>query len=304
MTRSGQFYLFGLIIVIGSILWGSYEKAVDISMEKQFLPKSIIGSEKPIRFFGVVSRYTPREIYEGYQPIMDFLTKNTPYKFVLKLSDTYTGTAKQLGDGKIAVASLGSFVYVKYKEQYDLEVILKPLNRQGNGYYHSMFIALKNSPISSLSDLKNRSIVFPSRESLTGQWMPNYIFSNAGVSLVDLKKFNYSSHHTTVADKVLSGEYDAGVVKEAVVEIYKDHGLKIFHIAPKRTTIPLVVSKHTDQKTRQSIMDAFLSIDVEKPETISLLEFWDKELSYGFEKADDSDYELTRGIISQIKNNT
>ena len=87
--------------------------------------------------------------------------------------------------------------------------------------------------------------------------MPNYIFSNAGVSLVDLKKFNYSSHHTTVADKVLSGEYDAGVVKEAVVEIYKDHGLKIFHIAPKRTTIPLVVSKHTDQKTRQSIMMPF-----------------------------------------------
>ena len=69
MIRSGQFYLFGLIIIIGSIMWGSYEKAVDISIDKQFLPKPIIGAEKPIRFFGVVSRYSPRKIYRGYQPI-------------------------------------------------------------------------------------------------------------------------------------------------------------------------------------------------------------------------------------------
>jgi hypothetical protein len=69
LIRSGQFYLFGLIIIIGSIMWGLYEKAVDISIEKQCLPRPIIGAEKPIRFFGVVSRYSPRKIYRGYQPI-------------------------------------------------------------------------------------------------------------------------------------------------------------------------------------------------------------------------------------------
>ena len=50
-------------------MWGSYEKAVDISIDKKFLPRPIIGEEKPIRFFGVVSRYSPRKIYRGYQPI-------------------------------------------------------------------------------------------------------------------------------------------------------------------------------------------------------------------------------------------
>ena len=50
-------------------MWGLYEKAVDISIEKQFLPRPIIGAEKPIRFFGVVSRYSPIKIYRGYQPI-------------------------------------------------------------------------------------------------------------------------------------------------------------------------------------------------------------------------------------------
>jgi len=72
LIRSGQFYLFGLIIIIGSIMWGLYEKAVDISIEKQFLPRPIIGAEKPIRFFGVVSRYSPIKIYWGYQSISLF----------------------------------------------------------------------------------------------------------------------------------------------------------------------------------------------------------------------------------------
>jgi hypothetical protein len=50
-------------------MWGLYEKAVDISIEKQCLPRPIIGAEKPIRFFSVVSRYSDRKIYRGYQPI-------------------------------------------------------------------------------------------------------------------------------------------------------------------------------------------------------------------------------------------
>ncbi|MBC8344699.1 MAG: PhnD/SsuA/transferrin family substrate-binding protein [Candidatus Marinimicrobia bacterium] len=300
MTRNGQIYILLILVIVIGLMFGTYDRAVDITFESPFVLAKSIDSKKPVKYFGVVSRYTPREIYEGYQPIMDFLTEKTPYRFVLKLSDTYTGTAKQLGDGTVAVASLGSFVYVKYKEQYDLEVILKPLNQQGKGFYHSMFISLESSSISSLSDLNNRSLVFPSQESLTGQWMPSYLFSEARVSLSNLSKYDYVSHHTTVADKVLSGEYDAGVVKEAVAELYKEYGLKVFHIAPKRTTIPLVVSKHTDQKTRQSIMDALLSLDIQQKETWDLLELWDKELSYGFEKANDNDYELIRDIINQV----
>ncbi len=299
MKRPERVYLAILILLFFAFLKVSYQKAINISLTNDTprLPKI---ENKPIRYFGVVSRYTPREIFEGYQPIMDFLTEKTPFNFVLKLSDTYTGTAKQLGEGSIAVASLGSYIYVKYREQYDLEVILKPLNIQGKGFYSSKFIALKHSPISSLDDLYERSLIFPSKESLTGQWMPSYLFSEAGVSLSDLSQYDYVSHHTTVADKVLSGEYDAGVVKETVAELYKNQGLKVFHVAPKRTTIPLVVSKHTDRATRQAIMDAFLSIDIHDSGMKTLLDSWDKELSYGFEKANDHDYEITRMIINQM----
>ncbi len=43
---------------------------------------------------------------------MDFLTENTPYKFELKLNTSSEGTAQQLANGEISIASLGSLVYV------------------------------------------------------------------------------------------------------------------------------------------------------------------------------------------------
>ena len=42
--------------------------------------------DKPVIYFGVISRYPPRKIYEGYQPIMDYLTHHSEYLFKLKLN--------------------------------------------------------------------------------------------------------------------------------------------------------------------------------------------------------------------------
>jgi len=256
--------------------WVFYKNSIDITTINS--DDSIVSDHviKPVKYFGVVSRYSPREIFFGYQPIMDFLTEKTPYKFELKLNTSYEGTAQQLVDGEISIASLGSLVYVSLQNDYDLEVILKPLSKDGFDYYTSMFITQDTSSIKTLTDLKNHSVLLPSKESLTGRWMPIYLFERSGISSKDLKNLSYTSHHTTVAEKVLNGDVDAGVVKEAVSNVFIDRGIRIFHIAPKRTTIPIVVSKHTENDLKQSVIDAFLSIDIDDPNTQEMLNAWDR----------------------------
>jgi phosphonate transport system substrate-binding protein len=289
-----------LVTVVIILNWVFYKNSIDITIKES--DDSIVYSEvdKPVKYFGVVSRYSPREIFFGYQPIMDFLTENTQYKFELKLNTSYEGTAQQLANGEISIASLGSLVYVSLQNEYDLEVILKPLSKEGFDYYTSMFITQDTSSIQTLSDLKNRSVLLPSKESLTGKWMPIYLFEQSGINLNDLKKLSFTLHHTTVAEKVLNGEVDAGVVKEAVSDIFIDRGLRIFHIAPKRTSIPIVVSKFTDYDLKQSVIDAFLSIDINDPTTQEMLKTWDEELSYGFAIAKDSDYQMVRGLLPKL----
>lgn len=100
--------------------WFYYKNSIDISVISN--QESIVRnqSNKPVRYFGVVSRYTPRGIFLRYQPIMDFLTENTPYKFELKLNTSYEDTAQQLANGEIPIAPLGSLVYVRLQYEYDL----------------------------------------------------------------------------------------------------------------------------------------------------------------------------------------
>ena len=294
--------ILSIIVVTAVIMlnWIFYKNSTDITVKNFDNPIIINQIDKPVRYFGVVSRYSPREIFMGYQPIMDFLTENTPYKFELKLNTSYEGTAKQLANGDISIASLGSLVYVKLQDEYDLEVILKPLSKDGFDYYTSMFITQDTSSIQSLADLRDHSVLLPSKESLTGRWMPIYLFEKSGIKTDDLKNISYTPHHTTVAEKVLNGDVDAGVVKEAVSNVFVYRGVRIFHIAPKRTTIPIVVSKHTENDLIKSVINAFLSIDVNDPDTQEMLKTWDEELSYGFAEAKDSDYQMIRELLPKL----
>lgn len=114
--------LISILIALAliNLNWFYYKNSIDISVISNQESIVINQSNKPVRYFGVVSRYTPREIFLGYQPIMDFLTENTPYKFELKLNTSYEGTAQQLANGEISIASLGSLVYVRLQNEYDL----------------------------------------------------------------------------------------------------------------------------------------------------------------------------------------
>ena len=218
MNKTSQLYIPILLMIIASIMWFTFQEAIDITTDSQFKPDENLITEKPIRYFGVVSRYTPREIYRGYQPIMDYLTKNTPFRFELKLNESYEGTVHQLANGEISVASLGSFIYVTLKDEFKLEVILKPLTHDRKNVYESQFITQDTSSIQQLADLAGKSIVYPSKESLTGQWMPTLIYQKTKLESDDFKKTAFVSHHTTVAEKVLKGEFDAGVVKAVVAQ--------------------------------------------------------------------------------------
>ncbi|MBC8323052.1 MAG: PhnD/SsuA/transferrin family substrate-binding protein [Candidatus Marinimicrobia bacterium] len=302
MKKSGQFYLIGLLIIVVGIMWGTYQQAIDITTFSQFKPEKKASLHKPVRYFGVVSRYTPREIFQGYQPIMDYLTKNTSYQFELKLSSSYEGTAIQLARGDISVAAFGSFLYVTHKDDYDLEVILQPLNKDGESINHLMFIAHESKSIQSIRDLEGLSIVLPSKESLTGQWMPLYIEQTTGIKFNDFNSIEYVSHHTTVAELVLSGEFDVGVVKEPVAEMAIQKGLKIIHSVPVSATSPLVISANTDSITKDEIIDAFLSLKIQSNENKDFLKNWDEEFSYGFKRSTDADYDPIRKILKSINN--
>ena len=264
--------------------------------DKNISKYNIDNKNKPIVHFGVISRYPPRKIFEGYQPIMDYLSENSDFSFKLKLSNSYDETIQQLVDNEVQLAFLGTYIYYNAYRIHKLKCILKPINEQGLPFLHTTIIAKKNSDINGIKDLYNKKLALSSRQSLTANIIP-FRLSKNGISERDLKKIQYFNHHTTVIQKVLSGEFDAGAVKNILAEKYINNSLKIVFRSEPFPAGPITVSDQCDTSIINTVKFLLLKINIQDTTYQNLVSNWDSEFKYGFTEALPKDYYVIRSLI-------
>ncbi len=286
-----------LLFLIGST-YLFYRAALDISLDRE-IPSNNYNSEvkKEVIYFGVVSRYAPNLIYKGYQPIMDYLSEVTPYKFELKLSSSYKETIQQLSNNQVTAAFLGTFIYLDAHEKYGITCIARPLNKNLEPFFHSVLISRSDSPIQKVKDLYNSRLALPSAYSFSGNWLLKSEFKKSGMKQSDLDSIYHFNYHHTVVYQVLKENFHAGVVKDRVAAEFLDHGLRIIKKSDPIPASPIVVSMDANPEVVNAIRMALLGIDVNNPEHAKMIGTWDKEFAFGFQEANNSDYDSLRQSI-------
>jgi len=251
-------------------------------------------------YFGVISRYSPRSIVSGYEPLMDYLTNTTPYNFKLKLSRNYLETVNQLARGSIDFASLGNYTYIHAHENHGVRCIAMPINSDGNIENYDDIIVPQNSPIESLAQLAGKSFAFASKQSFSS-WMGIWMLKRAGVELTDLSRYENLSYHDLVAEKVLRGDFDAGMVKSVVAQSYTESGIRILARSPAIPSVPLVAAAHVDTSririVQQSLLRLHSLISAGDISTIG----WDTEVANGFMAGHDSLFNFPRNLLDEIE---
>jgi phosphonate transport system substrate-binding protein len=251
-------------------------------------------------YFGVIPRYNPMVMYRSHQPLMDYLSETTPYKFELKLSRDYLQTVEMLKDGRVQIASLGDVTFAEACEAFDAMPILKPLNSRGEPFYRSAIVVGPNSSIHSLDDLRGRTFAFGDLHSTSGNLIPrDFLFRN-GITLFDLGGFINLASHDEVARDVLKGRVDAGAVKDIVAEQYLAHGLKILALSEPIPSVPLVVRKDASPELIDAVSQALLAIDPNDPEWKAKTQDWNSEFSHGYVPAKEEDYEPIMALMDSI----
>ncbi len=279
----GIFFTAGLFLL--------YSGFLDIRVTRPVNPKTVAPDNRPQISFGVVSRYSPHLLYEGYQPLMDYLSAQTPYRFRLKLSHNYKETIEQLRKGRVAAAFLGTYIYIKSRKKAHLRCILKPLNKDGEPFFRSVVITGQHSPIHSLNDIQNKRLALPSPLSYSANWL----FSEGRLQKEQLALVRYFNFHNTVVYQVLKGNFDAGVVKDRVANAFTDKGIRIIYRSGPIPASPIVVHRNTNPDVTKAITDALLRIDIRQPVFQELVKSWDAEFRFGFVPAKDTDYSFKTG---------
>ncbi len=246
--------------------------------------------EKPLIRFGVIPRYNPLVMYKRYQPIMDYLTRVTPYRFELKISRDYPEAVRFLQQGVTQISSLGDVTFAEANLSYQAQPILKPLNKQGFPFYRSAIVVRNDSPLRSIPELRGKKVAFGSLHSTSGNLYPRYLLWDNGIPLQALKSFSNLQHHDAVAKAVLKGQYDAGAVKDIVAEKYRSHGLRVLGWSKPIPAVPLVIRKDTPPAMVAAITQALLKLDRSNPEHRQIMESWDDEFNNGFAPATHGDY--------------
>ena len=264
------------------------------------LPEAPATAYKPVVYFGAIPRYNPIIMYRSYQPLMNYLTANTPYRFELKLSRNYHQAVEYVLDGTTPVASLGDVTFAEAHAKIGAIPILKPLNADGFPYYHSIIIVRENSPVQTLDDLKGTHFAFGDYHSTSGKLIPHYHLQRQGIELTDFSSYEHMESHDAVAKAVLKGTAAAGAVKDVVALRYREHGLRFLSISDPIPAVPIVVRKDAPEQLVAALKMALLAIDPNDPRFHQELIKWDPEFAHGFTTAEVEDYQL---IFDLTRNN-
>lgn len=258
------------------------------------------GTDKPLVRFGVIPRYNPVIMYRSYQPLMDYLTEHTPYRFELKLSRDYTEAVELLRQDVTPIASLGDVTFAEACTQFGARPVLKPLNSRGRADYHSIIIVREDSPIKTLADLKGKTFAFGNLHSTSGNLIPRHFLFRNGITLFDLKSYANLDSHDAVAKAVLKGKVEAGAVKDVIAWRYKEHGLRLLAVSDPIPSVPIVVRGDAPAELVRAVEQALLAIDPADPRMRERMAEWDPEFRHGFVRARQEDYRPIFHLLESI----
>jgi len=208
-------------------------------------------------------------------------------------------TVEQLAEGKVAFASLGNLTYVYANRDLGVTCIAMPLDAAGSTENYNSFIVLENSDIQKLEDLKGKSLAMASRYSFSA-WMAMWLLKQANMTTNDLAAYTHLDHHNQVAEKVIRGEYDAGMVKAVVAEAYQDEGLRVLYTSPPIPSVPLVAGPQISEEKIRLVREALLSLRSKIDQGVINTDGWDEEIKHGFGPGSDESYEYPRQILKEL----
>ena len=295
---------FKLIIffLISALIYFVYNSITDIAgeypLDNSTLNLNVIDTNKKVLYIGVVSRYEPITLYHSYQPILDYLSNSTSYRFELKLSSTYHGAVEQLFNGDVAAAFIGSFIYFENRNKKpELHAILAPNNSDGKPIFQSVVVTQMEKNINSIADFPGQRLALPSPSSFSGVWPLRYLLPQNDFNVSQFAEVKHFKHHVTVIREILKGKYDIGVVKESILSAFSKQ-IKIIKRSPFIPSSPLVISGDLASKVAEQIKTALLKVNSKNKNFNEIIKSWDKEFKYGFSAVKDEDYDCLAKIVN------
>lgn len=243
---------------------------------------------------GFMPYLSSNTILEKYTPLAEYLESSLGVDVEIVIAEDYSSHVQNVIDDKLDLAFLGGMPYVEVARKSKKPLLVRyEFNNEPS--FESVLFAREDSDISTIEDIRGKSMAFGNKRSTLSSKVPTYMLASSGISLDDLKSYSYIDNHENVVLGVEFGDFDAGAVtKEVFLEYSRKHKLKIIQTSQPISTHVIVSSSKLDKKLREKIKELLLKANRDILISIS-------PTLTSFVGAEDSDYDKHREILKELE---
>lgn len=250
---------------------------------------------------GANSHLTKSQNPEGYNGFLKYLQERTGLPTELVMADGYEDLANRFLAQEIDIADLTPFNYVKIKEKEPKVTLLARQIATGTSTYSAYFITREENRISSLFDLRGKSLALVDRLSTSGYLLPMGSLLEAGIDpKKELGKMEFLGTHEAVIEAVQSGKFDAGVVWSGALDETNSDKLFIFYKSIRIPYDAYAARSGLPDSLSKVVQEALFSLSTRTPEGRAILTPMPSHLN-GFVSAEDRDYDGIRAVEARVK---
>jgi phosphate/phosphite/phosphonate ABC transporter binding protein len=239
-----------------------------------------------------------------FYPLITYLKKQTGLDIKIIVPKDLDSLQAGLIKEDIDFTLQDPHTYVKLSQLFNKDTLIRTFNPEGKTCENGVFVARKDSGIKSIKDLKDKTVLFGPKLSLTRWIAAKELLTDNGIDLdKDLKAYFNSGCCVDIIFNIYLKEADAGVVCRHFLEArsYKKSDLGVdlqqFVIIGKTKEVPSrIFAAHKDlpDDIVTPVIQALLELNREDPAHAEILH--SAEIG-GFQKTNDKNYDEIRTLI-------
>ena len=239
------------------------------------------------------------ELIKRYTPLAEYLGRQLGRPVMLEIGSSYDAHIHRIANGIVDIAFMGPASYVKLTSQYGKRPLLAAFKTKEGKFFYGHIMVRKDSPVTSLAQLKGKRFVFGDRESTMSHFVPRHMLLKAGVDVKLFSQTSYVANHDNIALGILAGTFDAGAVKEEVFLHYKPQGLRSLARSGPITDHVFIARAGLPQGTVQALRKAILQLS-DSDEGRRIISGMRSDV-IALVPADDHDFDALRAIMDELK---
>lgn len=241
--------------------------------------------------FGSVAMDIPAVMQKRLLPLTKYLSKQLEQPVVLKLSPNMRAAIKEVSSGAVEISYLTPVAYIRSHQKGDTQLIAKTVTKD-KASFKLMIVVRKDSPIKTVEDLVGKSFAFGDKAAL----LQRAAVVGANMPLEKLGSYQFIGHYDNIVRAVLNKDFDAGILKDTMAYKWENKGIRILYATPDLPPYNIAASKNVNKAMLKKLQNAFLQLDTNNPEHMTIIKALDKKYN-GFAPTNDQEYDIVRKLI-------